>query len=57
MELEVRALVDKAYQRAKELLKANEDKLHLLAKELIKEETLSGEQIRKLLKLPTAQRG
>jgi ATP-dependent Zn protease len=57
VEDEVRGLVDKAYQRAKQLLMANEDKLHLLAKELVKEETLSGDQIARLLGIPMAQRG
>lgn len=35
-------------------LQANEDKLHKLARELVKEETLSGDQIARLLGLPQA---
>ena len=49
---EVSALVTAAYERAKRLLTAHEDKLHKLASALIKEETLSGEQIGRLLGLP-----
>jgi ATP-dependent Zn protease len=52
VENEVHTLVDAAYARAKALLVSNEDKLHKLANELLKEETLSGEQIGRLLGLP-----
>lgn len=55
VEEEVKSIVDNAYERAKRLLKANEDKLHTLARELVKEETLSGEQIARLLGLPKAE--
>ena len=56
MEEEVRLLVDGAYERAKKLLRRHEDKLHKLAAALIKEETLSGEQIATLLRLPLQAR-
>ena len=40
-----------AYQRAKRVLSQHEKDLHVLAKELLDKETLSGEQIKKLLNL------
>jgi ATP-dependent Zn protease len=55
VEEEVRLLVDGAYNRAKALLIANEDKLHKLAAALVQEETMSGDQISKLLGLPLTQ--
>jgi cell division protease FtsH len=42
---EVRKLIDAAYRRAKELLLANLDKLHLMAETLLEYETIDGEQI------------
>ncbi|MBI5838346.1 MAG: ATP-dependent zinc metalloprotease FtsH, partial [Candidatus Eisenbacteria bacterium] len=47
---EVRGIVDGCYQRALELLKANQDKLHLLAKSLVEREILDGEEMDRLLK-------
>ncbi len=47
---EIRALVDGAHKRATDILKKNEDKLHLLAKALLEYETLTGEEIDQLLK-------
>ncbi|MEN9719208.1 MAG: hypothetical protein RIQ99_2086, partial [Pseudomonadota bacterium] len=46
---EIRTLVDGAHKRATEILKAHEDKLHLLAQAMLEYETLSGEDIRQLL--------
>ena len=46
---EIRTLVDGAHARATEILKSNEDKLHLLAQALLEYETLSGEEIRALM--------
>ena len=46
---EIRALVDGAHTRATDILKTNEDKLHLLAQALLEYETLSGEEITQLL--------
>ena len=46
---EVRALVDGGYARANEVLKGNEDKLHLIAKALLEYETLTGDEIRELI--------
>ncbi len=46
---EIRMLVDCAHARATDILKSNEDKLHLLAQALLEYETLSGEEIRALM--------
>jgi len=46
---EIRGLVDGALDRARDILKTNEDKLHLLAEALLEYETLSGEEIAALL--------
>jgi cell division protease FtsH len=46
---EIRTLVDGAHARATDILKTNEDKLHLLAQALLEYETLSGEDIRGLM--------
>ena len=46
---EIRGLVEGAHKRATEILKAQEDKLHLLAQALLEYETLTGEEIAKLL--------
>jgi len=50
IEKEVKALVTDAYERAKKLLLKHEKELHLLAGELLKKETLTGDEIRELLK-------
>src|SRR5690606_22030767 len=42
---EVRSIIDRNYERAEELLKANIDKLHMMAEALIRYETLESEQI------------
>ncbi|OYU36802.1 ATP-dependent zinc metalloprotease FtsH [Novosphingobium sp. PASSN1] len=46
---EIRMLVDGAHARATDILKSNEDKLHLLAQALLEYETLSGDDIRALM--------
>ena len=46
---EIRGLVDGAHARATEILKGNEDKLHLLAGALLEYETLSGDEIKELM--------
>jgi cell division protease FtsH len=46
---EIRRLVDDAYARAHAILKDHQDKLHLLAHALLEYETLTGEEIRKLI--------
>jgi len=42
---EVRAIIDRNYRRAEELLDANRDKLHAMAEALIKYETIDSDQI------------
>ena len=42
---EIRAIIDRNYQRAKEILKSNEEKLHLMADALMKYETIDSKQI------------
>ncbi len=42
---EVRRIIDQCYKRSQEILKANEDKLHLMADALMEYETLSADQI------------
>src|SRR5205814_9285167 len=46
---EVRMLLDEAYQRAKQILTANRDKLDVIAKALLEFETLDGSQIREIV--------
>lgn len=42
---EIRSIVDRNYQKAKQVLMANMDKLHMMADALLKYETISSEQI------------
>jgi len=51
IEEEVKGILNAAYQRAQAVLRGHEKELHLLAKELLERETLSGQEIRKLLNL------
>ncbi|MDR3502311.1 MAG: ATP-dependent zinc metalloprotease FtsH [Legionella sp.] len=46
---EVRVIIDRNYQRAKEILVANMDKLHLMAQSLIKYETIDAQQIKEIM--------
>ncbi len=46
---EIKRIIDDGYKTAKDILVKHLDQLHLLAKTLIEEETLSGEQIKILL--------
>ena len=46
---EIRALVDGAHAKATDILKAQRDKLHLLAGALLEYETLTGDEIKELL--------
>ena len=57
---EIAAYVNSSYQRAITLLKSHEDELHLLAKALIEYETLSQDEVRKVIKgesLPKDEQG
>ena len=42
---EIRAIIDRSYSRAEEILKTNIDKLHTMAKALMKYETIDSDQI------------
>ncbi len=46
---EVRAIIDRNYKRAKEILVSNMDKLHLMAQSLIKYETIDTQQIQEIM--------
>ena len=50
IDAEIRGLIDSAHKRATDVLKQQEDKLHLLAQALLEYETLNGEEIDQLLK-------
>ena len=43
------AIIDRNYQRAKEILVANMEKLHLMAESLIKYETIDAKQIQEIM--------
>ncbi|EHL97225.1 cell division protease FtsH [Acetobacteraceae bacterium AT-5844] len=47
---EVRSIIDDAYARAKHILQVNIEELHALAKGLLEHETLSGDEIRQVIK-------
>jgi cell division protease FtsH len=49
IDAEIKSLVEGAHARATEILKTEEDKLHLLAQALLEYETLNGDEIRELL--------
>ena len=49
---EVKNIVNTAYARTMEMLKENETRLMLLANALIEQETMTGEQVAELIKLP-----
>jgi len=49
IDAEVKRLTSQAYLNAKTLLTQHEDKLHLLAQQLMTEETLTGSQVRHLM--------
>ena len=46
---EMRVIIDKNYARAETILKENEDKLHRMAKALIKYETIDSEQLKQIM--------
>nr|XP_031846667.1 uncharacterized protein LOC116433086 [Nomia melanderi] len=52
MDAEVRRIITEAYKATEKLLKDNEDKLNLLAEELLKRETLTYDDVEKLLGPP-----
>ncbi|GGG45043.1 ATP-dependent zinc metalloprotease FtsH [Caldovatus sediminis] len=50
IDAEIRRIIDEAYQRAKRILSENIDELHLLAKGLLEHETLTGDEIRQVIR-------
>ena len=46
---EVRKIIDRNYQRAESILKEHEDKLHVMAKALMKYETIDMEQVKDIM--------
>jgi cell division protease FtsH len=46
---EVKKIVDDCYQRAKELITKNRDKLERIAENLLKFETLTGEEVSRIM--------
>jgi cell division protease FtsH len=54
---EIRRIVDEGYDRAKHLLQTNREELEALAKALLEYETLSGDEIKKVLAGETIDRG
>ncbi|XP_037978017.2 paraplegin [Plutella xylostella] len=52
IDLEARKLIAKAYYRTEEILRTNNDKLEMLAKELLKKETLNYQQVQDLIGPP-----
>jgi cell division protease FtsH len=47
---EIRRIIDEAYAKAKQLLSENIDELHLLAKGLLEHETISGDEIKLIIR-------
>ncbi|MBC4015182.1 ATP-dependent metallopeptidase FtsH/Yme1/Tma family protein [Siccirubricoccus deserti] len=47
---EIRRIIDEAYARSKQLLSEHIDELHLLAKGLLEHETISGDEIRQIIR-------
>jgi cell division protease FtsH len=57
IDAEIRKIVEDGYKRAQTLLTENRDKLETLAKALLEYETLSGDEITKVLEGETIDRG
>jgi len=49
---EVKRIVDVAYKKVQKLLKSNQSNLKMLAAALLEKETIEGEEVRKILRLP-----
>jgi len=50
IDLEVKRIIDEAYQTAKEIISGNGDKLELIAKSLLEYETLDGQQVEEIIR-------
>ena len=49
IDVEVRRFVDEGYQKCMDILRSNEDKLHIVAKELMVKEKINGERFKQLM--------
>ncbi len=49
IDTEIRRIVDEGYQKCMDILRTNEEKLHLVAQELMKNEKISGERFKELM--------
>ena len=49
IDAEVRRFVDEGYQKCMDILRTNEDKLHIVAKELMVKEKINGERFKQLM--------
>lgn len=49
LDSEVKRLINESYEKAKSILLENKEKLHLIAKYLLKKETISGQELKDLL--------
>jgi cell division protease FtsH len=56
IDAEIKALVEGAHARATDILKTQEEKLHLLAQAMLEYETLNGDEIKQLLDTGTIDR-
>ena len=56
LDFEVKKLIEDGYKLAKSIIVKNRKKLDLLAKTLLEKETLSGDEIRELLKMPKSKK-
>jgi len=52
---EIKSFIDKGYKTAKKILTSNLDQLHLLASTLLEKETLTGEEVKRLLKIDSTK--
>ncbi|EKD77721.1 MAG: cell division protein, partial [uncultured bacterium] len=59
IDMEVRKIVDHAYETAKSVLIAHSDQLHIMAEALMKYETIDDKQIKEIMggKIPSAPEG
>ena len=54
IDLEVKKIIDDAYERAKKIITANRDKLDNIVKALLEKETLEGEEFERIISTPTS---
>jgi len=49
IDVEIRAIVDAGYQKCMNILRANEEKLHVVARELMEKEKMTGERFKEIM--------